>query len=139
MATGTLGLTSSWWTADDWVNPIAVFVSITGAGSVECLWEVGTPAAAASGAPIPAGVYNLYGEPGYKPYFRVTSGSATLYYAKSSATPIETTKSGFAYSGDAGADEEPRRYCRSGLTISRPGAARTPTNSKPTYQQSQPG
>ena len=106
MASGTLSLTSSWWTADDWINAQAIGISITGAGSVEYLWEVGTPAAAASGAPIPAGVYNLYGEPGYKPYFRVTSGSATLYYAKSSATPIETTKSGFAYSGDAGADED---------------------------------
>ena len=106
MASGTLSLTSSWWTADDWINAQAIAISITGAGSVEYLWEVGTPAAAASGAPIPAGVYNLYGEPGYKPYFRVTSGSATLYYAKSSATPIETTKSGFAYSGDAGADED---------------------------------
>lgn len=106
MASGTLSLTSSWWTADDWINAQAIAISITGAGSVEYLWEVGTPAAAASGAPIPAGVYNLYGEPGYKPYFRVTSGSANLYYAKSAATPIETTKSGFAYSGDAGADED---------------------------------
>ncbi len=106
MASGTLSLTSSWWTADDWINAQAIAISITGTGSVEYIWEVGTPAAAASGAPIPAGVYNLYGEPGYKPYFRVTSGSATLYYAKSSATPIETTKSGFAFSGDAGADED---------------------------------
>jgi len=106
MAAGTLSLTSSWWTADDWINPAAIAISITGTGAVEYLWEVGTPASAASGAPIPAGVYNLYGEPGYKPYFRVTSGSATLYYAKSSATPVETAKTGFAYSGDAGADED---------------------------------
>lgn len=105
MATGSYTLTSSWWTASDWIDPEQVLVSISGTGSVEYTWEVGTPASAASGAPIVAGLSFIPGYSGHKCYFRVTSGSATIYYAKSSATTTETSKAGHAYSGNAGADE----------------------------------
>lgn len=106
MATGTQTLTTAWWTASDWIDPQLVLVSITGTGAVEFTWETGTPAAAASGAPINAGLSQMQGFPGHKCYFRLASGSATLYYAKSSATTTETSHAGYAYSGNAGADED---------------------------------
>ncbi len=102
MATGTLGLTTDWWTASDWVDPRQIAITITGAGAVEYLWEIGTPAGAAAGSPIAAGTYSMTGpEAGYNCYFRATSGSASLYYSKSSQTPPETTKTGYA-SADTG-------------------------------------
>jgi len=105
MATGTQTLTSSWWTASDWIDPESIVISISGTGSVEYQWEVGTPASASAGAPIAAGLSTMVGYPGHKCYFRVASGSATLYYAKSSSTTTETVKAGHAYSGNAGGDK----------------------------------
>jgi hypothetical protein len=106
MATGSQALTSSWWTAADWIDDRDVVFTITGTGAVEYLWEIGTPATAASGAPIAAGSYSMRGPlDGYKVYFKVTSGSATVYYSKSSETTIEFTKAGYGYSGGAGSDE----------------------------------
>lgn len=107
MATGSQALTSSWWTASDWIDSREIVFSITGTGLCEFLWEVGTPASAATGAPVSAGVFAFRGPAdGYKCYFRAVSGSATIYYTKSSATTTEATKAGHAYSGNAGADED---------------------------------
>ena len=103
MATGESTLTSSWWTADDWIDPQKVVISITGPGTVEYIWEVGLPSAAASGAPIDAGQYVLEAPAaGYYCYFRKTSASASLYYAIDNATPVNAAKVGYAYS-DTGA------------------------------------
>lgn len=100
-------LTSSWFTPSTYLDSRLPTVSITGTGAVEFLWSIGTPAGAAAGLPISAGVYQL-GSPteNHSLYFRVTSGSATLYYQTQTAAMMDTAKSGYAYSGNAGADED---------------------------------
>lgn len=106
MATGSQALTSSWWTASDWLDNREIVFSITGTGLCEFLWEVGTPVSAATGAPVSAGVFAFRGPAdGYKCYFRTVSGSATIYYTKSSSTTTEATKAGHAYSGNSGGDK----------------------------------
>lgn len=100
-------LTSSWFTPTAYLSPLLPTVSITGTGAVEFLWSIGTPAGAAAGLPINAGVYQL-GAPSesHALYFRVTSGSATLYYQTQTAALMATAKTGYAYSGNSGADED---------------------------------
>ena len=105
MASGSL--TSDWFTPTSYLDPSLPLVSITGTGSVEFLWSVGAPAGAAAGLPIVAGVYQL-GAPSelHRLYFRVVSGTATLYYQSQTAALMNTTKTGYAYSGGSGSDED---------------------------------
>ena len=106
MASGSYALTGTWYTPSDWIDDQSLVFSITGTGTVEYQWEIGLPAGASIGSPIGAGVYSMQGPAsGFKCYFRVVSGSATLYYTKSSATTTETTKAGYAYSGNSGGDK----------------------------------
>jgi hypothetical protein len=107
MATGSLSLTSSWSTPSDWIDPEKIIVSVTGSGIVEFLWEIGTPAAAAAGMPMTAGIYEMEAPlRGYSCYFRLASGTVTFAYTRSSVTPVDSAKVGNAFSGDAGADED---------------------------------
>lgn len=106
MASGEYTLTSGWYTPSDWIDDKNIVFTIEGTGVAEYQWEVGLPASASGGAPVAAGSYSMQGPAaGYKCYFRLASGSATLHYTKSSATTTETTKAAYAYSGNAGADE----------------------------------
>jgi len=106
MASGSYTLTGTWYTPSDWIDDQNLVFSITGTGTVEYQWEIGLPAGASIGSPIGAGVYSMQGPAsGFKCYFRVVSGSATLYYTKSSSTTTETTKAGYAYSGNSGGDK----------------------------------
>ena len=106
MASGSYTLTGTWYTPSDWIDDQSLVFSITGTGTVEYQWEIGLPAGASIGSPIGAGVYSMQGPAsGFKCYFRVVSGSATLYYTKSSSTTTETTKAGYAYSGNSGGDK----------------------------------
>ena len=103
MAIGEKALTSSWWTADDWVDPEQLVITVDGTGAVEFTWEIGTPAGAAIGAPIANGTYAMTAPAaGYKCYFRVPSGSADLFYTKSSATPVDTLRVGYVYKDTSG-------------------------------------
>ena len=79
----TESLTSTWWTATDWIDPDLPFISITGTGSVEFIWSAAAPAAAATGIAIAAGVYQL-GSPmtSQRLYLRCTSGTASVQYAQ---------------------------------------------------------
>lgn len=100
-------LNSDWYTATNWLTPTAPAFSINGTGAVEFVWSVGTPPGAAGGLPISAGVYQLAApSDSHRIYFRVTSGTATLYYQEFIGITFDGTKSGYAFSGGAGSDED---------------------------------
>ena len=107
MASGEHTLTTDWYTPSDWIDDQQIVFTIEGTGVAEYQWEIALPAGASPGAPVVAGTYSMQGPAGgYKCYFRLASGSATLHYAKSSASTTETSHAGYAYSGNAGADED---------------------------------
>lgn len=105
MAFPTQSLTSTWWTATDWIDPDNPFFSITGTGSVEYLWSAAVPAAAATGVLIAAGVYQL-GSPmiSQRLYLRCTSGTASVQYAQDVGARLDIDACGSAYYGDGGSD-----------------------------------
>ncbi len=102
----SLPLTSSWWTASDWLNPDAPTFSLAGTGTVEYAWSVGMPPSTFYGAPLISP--NAYGMPspiaGAKLYLRITSGSVTIYYDKKDGPSFSLTLSGNAFTGGAGSD-----------------------------------
>lgn len=105
MAT-SLPLTSSWWTAPDWLNPDNPVFSLTGVGYVEFTWSAGTPPSAFPGSPLESG--KVYSMPrpiaGVQVYLRVVSGSVTIYYDKKDGPSFSLTLSGNAFTGGAGSD-----------------------------------
>ena len=105
MATSN-SLSGTWWSADDWPAETGVFpVVLTGSGSVELAWADAQPASAATGAPLTAGSLTLVAPiSGLKPWFRVTSGVATLYYSEDTAIKLDPGKIGAAY--DDGTTED---------------------------------
>jgi|GEM_PF-3150597 len=99
-------LTADWWSPDDLADPDRPYFEILGAGEVEYVWTLATPVAATAGAAIPEGLYNLIAPiDGQRIFFRTTSGSADVIYAASVGAPLDVDACGFAWSGDAGADE----------------------------------
>lgn len=102
----SLPLTSSWWTASDWLNPDAPTFSLAGTGTVEYAWSVGMPPSTFYGAPLISP--NAYGMSspiaGAKLYLRITSGSVTIYYDKKDGPSFSLTLSGNAFTGGAGSD-----------------------------------
>ena len=92
-------LTSTWSSPTDWpVNAVWFPVRLTGAGSVEFRFAPLQPSSNAAGIPIEAGTHYL-GTPflGHVPWFRVTSGAATLYYESDSGLPMDVGAVGNAY------------------------------------------
>ena len=74
-------LTSTWSSPTDWpVNAVWFPVRLTGTGSIEFRFSPVQPSGNAAGVPIEAGTPYLGTPfPGHVPWFRVTSGTATLY------------------------------------------------------------
>ena len=92
-------LTSTWSSPTDWpVNAVWFPVRLTGTGSIEFRFSPVQPSSNAAGAPIEAGTHYL-GTPflGHVPWFRVTSGTATLYYESDSGLPMDVDTVGNAY------------------------------------------
>lgn len=107
MAFTTQALTSDWWSPSDFADPDRPFFEVTGTGAVEYVWTLAAPVAATAGASIAAGLYNLIAPiDGQRIYFRKTSGSASVVYAASVGAQFDTAACGYAWSGDAGADED---------------------------------
>jgi hypothetical protein len=95
----SISLSSTWQSATDWpVNAVWFPVRLTGAGSVEFRFAPLQPSSNAAGIPIEAGTHYL-GTPflGHVPWFRVTSGTATLYYESDSGLPMDVDVVGHAY------------------------------------------
>jgi len=92
-------LSSTWSSPDDWPEGIDLFaVRIAGAGSVEYRLASAQPSSNASGVPLAAGGHFLQSSyPGHKPWFRVTSGAATLYYEPQTGFPLDVDVIGYAY------------------------------------------
>ena len=92
-------LTSTWSSPTDWpVNAVWFPVRLTGTGSIEFRFAPVQPSSNAAGVPIEAGTHYL-GTPflGHVPWFRVTSGFATLYYESDSGLPMDVDVVGNAY------------------------------------------
>jgi len=95
----SISLSSTWQSATDWPANAAWFpVRLTGTGSVEFRFAPVQPSSNAAGIPIDAGTHYL-GTPflGHVPWFRVTSGTATLYYESDSGLPMDVDVVGHAY------------------------------------------
>ena len=100
-------INSDWWTPADWASAEVYSFTVDGTGSVEFIWATSEPAAAAAGAPIDPGQYQFIRPlAGMSLYFRVTTGTADIYYASKDGPRFSETLSGHAFSGDAGADED---------------------------------
>jgi len=100
------GLSSSWWTASDWLNPASPTFSLAGSGSVEYAWSAGTPPSTFPGSPLVSpNAYGMYAPiAGVTLYLRVVSGTATIYYDKADGPTFSASLSGNAFSGGAGSD-----------------------------------
>lgn len=105
MAFPTHTLTSTWWTAADWIDPDSPFFAITGTGVVEFAWSAAAPVNATVGIPIEAGVYQM-GAPmvSMQLYLRCTSGTASVQYAQDVGARLDTAACGSAFYGAGGSD-----------------------------------
>lgn len=95
----SISLSSTWQTADDWPGGLTTFfLRLTGAGSIEYRFSALQPSSNAAGIPIDAGNHFLSTVfQGHLPWFRVTTGSATLYYENDTGLPMVTDVVGHAF------------------------------------------
>jgi len=95
----SIALSSTWQTADDWPGGLTTFfLRLTGTGSIEYRFSALQPSSNAAGIPIDAGNHFLSTVfQGNVPWFRVTTGSATLYYENDTGLPFETDVVGHAF------------------------------------------
>ena len=95
----SIALSSTWQTADDWPGGLTTFfLRLTGTGSIEYRFSALQPSSNAAGIPIDAGNHFLSTVfLGNVPWFRVTTGSATLYYENDTGLPMETDVVGHAF------------------------------------------
>lgn len=107
MATGTLTPTSDWaeLTDPDYVNRLLTII-VDGTGAVEMLFEVAEPASGATGWPLVEGAQIYVVPEGKRPFVRVNSGTADVYYPKFDGITCDIVNCGYTYNGDGGSDHD---------------------------------
>lgn len=107
MGTGFLEPSTDWMELidPDYVNR-ALTIIVDGTGDAELIFEVVEPAAGATGFPLTAGAQILTVPEGKRPFVRVNSGSADIYYPSFNGIVCEVSTCGYTYNGNAGADHD---------------------------------
>ncbi len=107
MGTGTLTPDSDWaeLTDPDYVNRLLTII-VDGTGAVEMLFEVTLPAAGATGWPLVEGTQIFVVPEGKRPYVRLNSGAADVYYPKFDGITCDIVNCGHTYNGDGGSDHD---------------------------------
>lgn len=107
MGTGFLTPDSDWSELEDpdYVDRLFTVI-VDGTGAVEMIFEVTEPTAGATGFPLVEGAQILVVPIGKRPYIRVNSGSADVYFSTFSGITCNTANCGYAYNGDGGSDHD---------------------------------
>lgn len=107
MGTGFLTPTSDWVELEepDYVNRHFTVI-VDGTGAVEMLFAVAAPAAGATGWPLVEGAQNVVVPEGKRPFVRLNSGSADVYFPSFQGITCDVAHCGYTWNGDGGSDHD---------------------------------
>jgi len=105
MGTGFLEPTTDWMELvdPDYTNRILTVI-VDGTGPTEIIFEAAEPASGATGMPISAGVHLMAVPEGKRPFVRVNSGTADVYYPSFNGITCEVANCGYTFSGGGGSN-----------------------------------